>query len=254
MSAPKYMSLLSEGKLQFIFNKVSMDIRYHDPMLFTVDGDAMFPTRLTPMSFWHLRGFFAKYANADRSIYQLHPLHYIHIKTDESESSSLAAIDNEHYPKSVEPVDEEVVAWRIHQKERQLQRKQQELLEKQQRREKKFALRELIRLERAELKAKDLIRTPASRRERLWLYSPLYDMKFMPVILDVKGETVILKSNYLFDWNGQKDLRLYQMMYRIARSKGIELDTDWDSILSSLCMTKGENKGRNLYAIEVGSH
>jgi hypothetical protein len=278
MSAPRYKQLLFEGKkLQVIFGGDTMNIRYHDHMLFTVDGDATFPKRDTPMSYWRLRGFFAKYYSGSTDMYlpgDYHPLQLIHIETDDSEPSSLAnwladigdiptAYSTEHYPKSVEPVDEEE---RAASKAQRLQRKQEALLEKQYRRDKRIALREHIRKERAELKARDELRRPASRKEARWLASPLYETKYEPVILkvsfdhrwdwgdDVEGETVILKRNYLFDWNGQKDLRLYQMMYRIARSKGMKLNTAWEHVLWSLWRTEGENKGRSLYAIEVGAH
>jgi hypothetical protein len=268
MSDSLYKQLLNDGdEMQFIFGGFTMDVRYHDHMLFTVVGDATFPKRDEPMSYWHLRSFFVKHAKTIVDITRFHPLELIKMEVDETEPTSLAKwlhdIGVKHYPKSVEPVDEEArAAW----KALRLQRKQEALLEKQYRREQRIALRELIRKERAELKAKDELRTPASRKEARWLASPLYETKGEPVILkvsfdhrwdwddDVEGETVILKRNYLFDWNGQTNLRLYQLMYRIARSKGMKLNTAWEHVLWSIWRTEGRDKGRSLYAIEVGAH
>jgi len=90
-----YKKLMFDGKLE---------VCYHKDMLFSVPGTPTFPAR-GPMSYWHLRSYYAKYAD-DYSVMKYHPLQLMEIDIDEDEPMILydwiKEIDGS-IPDSVEP-------------------------------------------------------------------------------------------------------------------------------------------------------
>lgn len=249
-----YQKSLYNGKgMTFEGGGPTMAISYYDGkengILFTVDGNGVFPAIAVPVSYWRLRLHYKKYSpECYENLLDYHPLELIYMDIDESEAYTfpewLEAIGDlgphsgaNFWPRSKTPVDPVAVA-----------------LHRQAKREARKAV----------TAAAKAARVPwPSQRERSLLGIHVIDG---PINLklsfktnwrwddDVEGDDVVLKKNCLFDWKGHTDLRLFQLINRAAKEQGQSFDNSWSSALYALWMTEGEDKGRALWQIEVGAH
>jgi hypothetical protein len=270
-----YQKSLYNGKgMTFEGGGPTMAISYYDGkengILFTVDGNGVFPAIAVPISYWRLRLHYKKYSpECYENLLDYHPLELIYMDIDESEAYTfpewLEAIGDlgphsgaRFWPRSKTPVDpavrEAALARRVAIKAERADAKQAEMEERR-------ILREARKAAAAVRKAS---RIPwPSQRERSLLGIHVIDG---PINLklsfktnwrwddDVEGDDVVLKKNCLFDWKGHTDLRLFQLINRAAKEQGQAFDNSWSSALYALWMTEGEDKGRALWQIEVGAH
>ena len=275
MSKWNYQGALHNGKgMTFEGGGPTMNISYHDGgkngILFTVDGNEIFPAVNTPISYWRLKQHYNTYSpKCLENFKDWHPLELIYMEIDEFTLYTfpewLLAIgeigphsSSSDWPRSKTPVDPAVkeiaLARRLAMRAQRANAKQAELEERR-------ILREARKAATAAAKA---TRVPwPSQRERYLLGIHNIDG---PVNLklsfktnwkwddDVEGDDVVLKKNCLFDWKGHTDLRLFQLIHRAAKEQGESFDNTWSSALYALWMAEGEDKGRALWQIEMGAH
>jgi len=270
-----YPRVLYDGKgMTFEGGGPTMAISYCDGgengILFTVDGDDIFPQIRTPISYWRLRQHYEKHSpKCYENLKDYHPLELIYMEIDEPELYTfpewLELIGDigphsgaSDWPRSKTPVDPALKEIAL---ARRLAMRAQRAAAKQAEMEEKRIIREARKAATAAAKA---ARVPwPSQRERSLLGIHVVDG---PINLklsfktnwcwddDVEGDDVVLKKNCLFDWKGHTDLRLFQLINRAAKEQGESFDNSWSSALYALWMAEGEDKGRALWQIEVGAH
>ena len=152
MSKWNYQSALHNGKgMTFEGGGPTMHISYHDGVkngiLFTVDGDDVFPTISSPVSYWRLRLHYKKYSpKCLENLEDWHPLELIYMEIDEPELYTfpewLEAIGDlgphssaSDWPRSKTPVDpvvrEAALARRLAMRAERAATKQAEMEERQ---------------------------------------------------------------------------------------------------------------------------
>ena len=271
-----YQHALYDGKsMTFEGGGPTMGISYCDGgangILFTVDGDDVFPTISSPVSYWRLRKHYKQHSpKCLENLEDWHPLELIYMDIDEPEPYTfpqwLEAIGDigphcgaSYWPRSKTPVDPATIAAK---REAALARRLAIKAERAAAKQAEIEERRILREARKAATAAAKVPCP-SYRERSLLRIHVLDG---PINLklsfktnwrwddDVEGDDVVLKKNCLFDWKGHTDLRLFQLIHRAAKEQGQSFDSSWSSALYALWMVEGEDKGRALWQIEVGAH